>query len=420
LRRRVWEGVALPQRPFISQGTESGGATIRSAVARRILRLPVAVHTVYYRIQGVGGLFMRLGSARLLPPRRRRLLFLVALGGLAALLVACAPALDPAAVPSSAATPADAATPIAALPDPTPLPDLSAAAPVSPVPAATAGATAPSSAPAGVADPQPVAAVETSPGAAVDEPEAEEVHQRWVLAMLYGNENVALELAAEPDPARRSEHVRKQLEVTASWLRFSDLVGIFGPYLDRFEILGVVPGADAQRRIGLSQVLFARDSSCFATHLVSVAGAWRVVEWEPGGDACNRFIDRSLPGPLPTDEALTGAEDTHAGWVAAMFGGDPTPAMPLLVADDAEERQSMFETLVFLTDYVVKANEASYGPFQRYELIPTYAESARYRVGYARAVYERGHICFRADLHYLEGRWHVKKWDFVIPEACEA
>ncbi|MFQ3663113.1 MAG: hypothetical protein SNJ69_12055 [Chloroflexaceae bacterium] len=363
---------------------------------------------------------MRFGSARLLPHRCRRLPLLVALGSLAALLVACAPAPDPAAGPSSAVTPAGVASPVSAPPDPTMLPDLPAADRTSPVPAATADTTVPAPASAGAPAPQPVATVATSPGAVARDPDAEEVHHRWVLAMLSGNEDVALELAAEPDSERRGEHVRKQLEVTASWLRFSNLIGIVGPYLDRFEVLGIVPGADAERRIGLSQVLFARGSSCFATHLVLVAGSWRVVEWEPGGDACHQFIDRSLPGPLPTDEARSGAEDTHAGWVAAMFGGDPTRAETLLLADDAEGRQSMFRTLVFLTDYVVKANEESYGPFQRYELIPTYAESARYRVGYARAVYERGHMCFRADLHYLDSRWRVKKWDVVIPEACEA
>jgi hypothetical protein len=257
------------------------------------------------------------------------------------------------------------------------------------------------------------------PATAATDPEAEEVHYRWVLAMLSGNEAEALAIAAEPDPERRAEHVRKQLSVTASWLQFSNLTSLFGPYLSRFETLGVVPGADEQERIGLSKVLFARGSACFTTRLVGLPGAWRVVEWEPGVRECDEYIDRHLPGPPPGDPAIAEADDVLAEWVAAMFGGDPARAETFLIAEDAEGRQSMFRTLVFLTDYVVKGHESSYGAFQRYELIPTFDESLRHRVGYARVVYERGQACFRADLHYLDARWHVKKWDHVIAQACE-
>ncbi len=326
---------------------------------------------------------------------RRQASFLVACIAYAVLLVACAPAPPGAAAPDPAASPERPASDTA--PSPAGAPE-GAAPPVA-------------------ASPDPAAG--DAPATAATDPEAEEVHYRWVLAMLSGNEAEALAIAAEPDPERRAEHVRKQLSVTASWLQFSNLTSLFGPYLSRFETLGVVPGANEQEGIGLSKVLFARGSSCFTTCLVGLPGAWRVVEWEPGVRECDEYVDRNLPGPPPTGAAIAEADDVLAEWVAAMFGGDPARAETFLIAEDAEGRQSMFRTLVFLTDYVVRGHESSHGAFQRYELIPTFDESLRHRVGYARVVYERGQACFRADLHYLDARWHVKKWDHVISQACE-
>lgn len=368
--------------------------------------------------------------ARRAPRLRRRASFLVVCIVCAALLVACAPAPAPAPAPSPASAPQGAA-----LPDPVASPERPAPTPASaPAPAGAPEGTAapelvaaspdPVASPEGpaAATPVPVAispATGDAPVTGATDSDAEEVHHRWVLAMLSGNEAEALAIAAEPDPERRAEHVRKQVSVTASWLQFSNLVSLFGPYLNRFETLGVVPGANEQERIGLSEVLFSRSSACFVTRLVRVAGAWRVVAWEPGVKLCDEYIDQHLPGPLPTEAALAEAEDTLAEWVAAMFGGDPARAETFLIADDAERRQSMFSTLVFLTDYVVKAKESSHGAFRRYELIPTFEESLRRRAGYARVVYEHGQACFRADLYYLDGRWRVKKWDHVIAEACD-
>ncbi|MGQ9927122.1 MAG: hypothetical protein ACUVS4_09655 [Chloroflexaceae bacterium] len=343
--------------------------------------------------------------ARRLPRLRRQASFLVACVACAALLVACAPADAPAASPASAGAPAGAASPVPSLPDPAHAPERGAAP--TPGVGAAAGAGAEAS-----------AAAAPSSVAVAPDPDAEEVHYRWVHAMLFGNEAQALAFAAETDPERRAEHVRKQLAVTERWLEFTNRFGLFGPYLHRFEVLGVVPGADEQERIGLSTVIFARGSSCFLTRLVRFAGAWGVVEWAPGVKECDAYVDRQLPGPLPTDASLAAAEDTFAEWVAAMFGGDPARAETLLIDGDAEQRQSLVKDLAFLTDYVVKGNETSYGPFQRYELTPTFDESLRHRVGYARVVYEHGQACFRADLHYLNARWHVKKWDHVIAQAC--
>ena len=342
--------------------------------------------------------------ARWLPRLRRQASFLVACVACAALLVACAPGDAPAAAPASAGAPAGAAPPVPAAPDPA---RATAAAPEAATASGAAGDGAGSS-----------AAAAPSSGAAAPDPDAEDVHDRWVRAMLSGNEAEALAVAAESDPERRAEHVLKQLAVTERWLEFTNRFGLFGPYLNRFEALGVVPGADEQERIGLSAVMFARGSACFLTRLVRVAGAWRVVEWAPGFKECDAYVDGQLPGPLPTDASLAAAEDTFAEWVAAMFGGDPARAETFLIDSDAEQRQSLLKDLAFLTDYVVRGNESSYGPFQRYELIPTFDESLRHRVGYARVVYERGQACFRADLHYLNARWHVKKWDHVIAEAC--
>jgi len=400
--------------------------------------------------------------ARWLPRLRRQASFLVACVACAALLVACAPGDAPAAAPASAGAPAGAAPPVPAAPDPA---RATAAAPEAATASGAAGDGAGSSAaaapPSGAAARGAAegsggaagdgagssaaaapssgavargaaegsggaagdgagssAAAAPSSGAAAPDPDAEDVHDRWVRAMLSGNEAEALAVAAESDPERRAEHVLKQLAVTERWLEFTNRFGLFGPYLNRFEALGVVPGADEQERIGLSAVMFARGSACFLTRLVRVAGAWRVVEWAPGFKECDAYVDGQLPGPLPTDASLAAAEDTFAEWVAAMFGGDPARAETFLIDSDAEQRQSLLKDLAFLTDYVVRGNESSYGPFQRYELIPTFDESLRHRVGYARVVYERGQACFRADLHYLNARWHVKKWDHVIAEAC--
>jgi len=371
--------------------------------------------------------------ARWLPCLRRQASFLVACVACAALLVACAPADAPAAAPASAGAPASAAPPVPAPPDPA---RATAAAPEAATASGAAGDGAGSSAAAappsgavarGAAEGSggaagdgagSSAAAAPSSGAAGPDPDAEDVHDRWVRAILSGNEAEALAVAAESDPERRAEHVLKQLAVTERWLEFTNRFGLFGPYLNRFEALGVVPGADEQERIGLSAVMFARGSACFLTRLVRVAGAWRVVEWAPGFKECDAYVDGQLPGPLPTDASLAAAEDTFAEWVAAMFGGDPARAETFLIDGDAEQRQSLLKDLAFLTDYVVRGNESSYGPFQRYELIPTFDESLRHRVGYARVVYERGQACFRADLHYLNARWHVKKWDHVIAEAC--
>ncbi|NWF80724.1 MAG: hypothetical protein HXY37_11835 [Chloroflexi bacterium] len=252
------------------------------------------------------------------------------------------------------------------------------------------------------------------------DPDADEVHWHWVSAMLDGDERSALELLAEPDAARRQERVQLYRSKTQAATRLAAASGLIGPYLNRHALLGSIAGDEAQQRIGLSELSFARGSLCYATRMQVVEGAWRVVEWEPAGKTCARFVDQRLPGEPPSPAAAAEAAAVHAAWAAAMFSGDVAGATPLSAEEPPQEGQSLAQIYGELTQYVLVSGVQKFGPYQGYEILEPFAESQRHQVGYARVGYERGQFCFRSDLHYRDGQWLVDKWDLVIPEACRA
>ncbi len=271
--------------------------------------------------------------------------------------------------------------------------------------------------------PATIGAVGRGPGSftiAPPDPEASVVHYRWVSAMLYAEEPVALELLAEPDPARRKQRVRSYIARTDALIRLTAAGGLLGPYLDQFELLGSIAGDDERQRTGLSEAYFARGRLCYATRMVKVEGAWRVVEWAAAGNICTRFLEQSLPGAPPSRQAAAEAATVHATWANAMFGGDVAAAAPLIAEMDAEGRQRRAQLYADLTAAVVGGGAERFGPRQRYEILNPFPQNARHQVGYARAIYERGQLCFRADLHYRDGQWLVNRWILVIPEACVA
>lgn len=252
------------------------------------------------------------------------------------------------------------------------------------------------------------------------DPDADVVHRHWVSAMLSGDEPAALELLAEPDPARRQQRVRSSMARTDSLIRLTAAGGLIGPYLDQFELLGSIAGDDERQRTGLSEVYFARGSLCYATRMVKAEGGWRVVEWAAAGNICARFLERSLPGAPPSRQAAAEAATVHATWANAIFSGDVAAAAPLVAETDAEGRRSLAQLYAELTMAVVGGGAERFGPRQGYEILKPFPQNARHQVGYARAVYERGQLCFRADLHHRDGQWLVNRWILVIPEACMA
>ncbi|MCX7790191.1 MAG: hypothetical protein N2378_06090 [Chloroflexaceae bacterium] len=252
------------------------------------------------------------------------------------------------------------------------------------------------------------------------DPDSAMVHHHWVSAMLSGDEPAALELLAEPDPARRQQRVRSYLSRTDALIRLTAAGGLLGPYLERFELLGSVTGEHERQRTGLSEVYFARGSLCYATRMEAIEGTWRVIEWASAGNACARFLEKSLPGAPPGREAGAEIAAVHTTWANAMFSGDVAAAAPLVAEAGAEERQHRAQFYAELTAAVVGGGAERFGPRQGYEILKPFPQNARHQVGYARAVYERGQLCFRADLHYREGQWLVNRWSLVIPEACVA
>lgn len=151
--------------------------------------------------------------------------------------------------------------------------------------------------------------------------------------MLSGGERTALELLAEPDPVRRQERVQLYLSKTQASTRLAAASGLVGPYLNRHEVLGSIAGGDAQQRTGLSELYFARGSLCCATRMQVVEGVWRVVEWEPAGKTCARFVEQRLPGAPPSPAAAAEAATVHAVWADAMFRGDVAGATPLFAEE---------------------------------------------------------------------------------------
>ncbi len=252
------------------------------------------------------------------------------------------------------------------------------------------------------------------------DPDADVVQHHWVSAMLSGDEPAALELLAESDSARRQQRVRSYIARTDSLIRLTAAGGLLGPYLDQFELLGSIAGDDERQRTALSEVYFARGSLCYATRMVKGEGAWRVVEWAAAGNICARFLEQSLPGAPPSRQAAAEAATVHATWANAIFSGDVAAAAPLVAEIDPEGRQRRAQLYADLTTAVVGAGAERFGPRQRYEILKPFPQNARHQVGYAQTIYERGQLCFRADLHYRDGQWLVNRWILVIPEACLA